>query len=163
MREKFLADGMNGDLARWLRILGYNCKYPSAPNCSDEEIIEEAEREDRIVLTGDKVLYRKCLKRGLKAVYTEGTSREERLANLAKKSSIDLSWGKRDPRCSICNALLDRGDKELLAEKIPRGALERYKEFWVCPSCGKIYWEGSHWKGIRETIEKARDKALEKG
>jgi len=158
--DRFLADEMNGDLARWLRILGYDCKYFYREG-GDEDLIREAEIEGRVVLTGDRGLYRECLKRGVKAIYTEGATREERLADLAKKSLIDLSLGERVPRCSRCNTPLEEGGVEEVRGRVPRGVLERYKEFWICPSCGKVYWEGSHWRGIKETVKKARKRVLE--
>ncbi|XP_023339839.1 exonuclease mut-7 homolog isoform X2 [Eurytemora carolleeae] len=31
-------------------------------------------------------------------------------------------------------------------DTVPQGVLEKHSEFWVCSSCGKVYWQGSHWE-----------------
>ncbi len=33
-------------------------------------------------------------------------------------------------------------------DNIPKNAKSRYKEFYICVNCGKIYWFGSHWTNI---------------
>lgn len=45
---------MLGTLAKWLRIMGYDAAYAEKGN--DNEIIELAEREDRVLLTRDREL-----------------------------------------------------------------------------------------------------------
>ncbi len=48
---KFIADVMVGKLARWLRVLGLDVSYSN--NYEDDEIIDIAESEDRVILTRD--------------------------------------------------------------------------------------------------------------
>ncbi|MFQ6086093.1 MAG: Mut7-C RNAse domain-containing protein [Candidatus Bathyarchaeia archaeon] len=159
---KFIADEMNGDLARWLRIMGYDCLYLTGEGNMDVRIIDEAKRRKRIVLTSDRDLFRKCLGEGVEAVYTSGGSREDRLANLIERLRLDASLGRRPLRCSLCNARLKKVGREEVSSKLPRELIERHGEFWTCPRCGKIYWEGSHWEEITKTIERARLKAEER-
>src|SRR5579883_2502967 len=47
----FLADRMLGRLARWLRIMGHDTAYERA--LPDDDLIEQALREDRWLLTRD--------------------------------------------------------------------------------------------------------------
>ena len=35
--------------------------------------------------------------------------------------------------------------------KVPH--LDEKVALWRCKSCGKLYWEGSHWKKIKERME----------
>jgi len=31
--------------------------------------------------------------------------------------------------------------------------LEEGATFWRCERCGKLYWQGSHWRGIRKRLD----------
>ena len=31
-----------------------------------------------------------------------------------------------------------------------------YDNFWKCPGCGQIYWQGTHWKRIEKTLDQAQ-------
>jgi len=42
---------------------------------------------------------------------------------------------------------------------VPPESLRAFNRFYVCPSCGKVYWEGSHWRNIRRILEEARRRA----
>jgi len=53
---RFLADAMLGRLARWLRILGYDVEYFPG---EDDELVHQARREGRILLTRDTRLVRR--------------------------------------------------------------------------------------------------------
>ncbi|RLG60933.1 hypothetical protein DRN86_01270 [Candidatus Geothermarchaeota archaeon] len=152
MEIKFIADEMNGNLAKWLRILGYDCLYPKGGDNLDEKILRTAEKEKRIVLTADRELFRTCVKRGIKAVYTPFVQIEEKLAYLIRKLNLSVDFSLA-PRCTICNHKLRYVHSDELKGKLDEGIIRRYKKFWVCDNCGKIYWEGSHWINIKRTIE----------
>lgn len=152
---------MNGDIARWLRILGYDCLYLKGTKNLDKKIVKEAKRRGRIVLTADRGLFRKCVSEGVKAFYTLGESREDRLAYLIQRLGLDTSLESRPIRCSLCNhRLRSIGNKEI-SGTLPPKLVERYNEFWICSKCGKVYWQGSHWVGIKRTIELAKFRAEE--
>ncbi|MEM2126649.1 MAG: Mut7-C RNAse domain-containing protein, partial [Candidatus Bathyarchaeia archaeon] len=65
---------------------------------------------------------------------------------------------KLDPersRCPICGAELKAADREAVRGKVPTRTLKAYEDFWICTSCGQVYWKGSHWKSILEMVEEA--------
>jgi len=35
---------------------------------------------------------------------------------------------------------------------VQRTTLEKEEEFWVCDTCGKVYWQGSHWARAQDRI-----------
>jgi uncharacterized protein with PIN domain len=35
--------------------------------------------------------------------------------------------------------------------------LLHYGEFWLCPNCGSVYWQGAHWTKIKQTLQKAKE------
>ena len=86
---KFLADGMLGKLTRWLRMLGQNVKY--SVQLSDEELLEAAKVEGRVLLTRDFELYKRAIVRGVDAFYVEGITESNRLAEVAKRYGLTLT------------------------------------------------------------------------
>lgn len=80
---KFLADGMLGKLTRWLRMMGHDVLYNV--RFSDNELLELAKMECRVLLTRDLELYKRAIARGLDAFYVEGETEAERLAEVAKR------------------------------------------------------------------------------
>jgi uncharacterized protein with PIN domain len=155
MGPRFILDGMLGKLSRWLRISGYNAKYVGTYD--DAEILVEASREELILLTKDKLLFRKAQKLGLDGLLVEGVDYIEELAFVAKQFGLKLDPKKS--RCPCCGEPVQEVSKESLVNKIPSRSLKHYEIFWSCKACGKVFWRGSHWKNILETIEKASEKA----
>ena len=47
---------------------------------------------------------------------------------------------------------------ELVKGKVPENIFKRNNEFWVCDSCGKVYWEGGHCRRIKKSVEKIKEK-----
>jgi len=154
---KFVADGMLGKLSRWLRMLGHNVKYASA--LSDDKLLKIAKVEHRILLTRDLELYQQAIAKGIKAAYVEGADEAEKLAKLAKRYGFPLEIDLKISRCPKCNARIKPIEKESVKGRVPESTYKYYDEFWECPKCGQIYWQGSHWCRIREVLERARELA----
>lgn len=154
-RVKFILDGMLGKLARWLRMLGYNTKYSN--KLEDAKLLEIAKRENRILLTRDLELYQQANAKGVRAIYVSGENEAQRLALLSEKLGISLDIDMARSRCPKCNALLSLVPKEKIVNKVEKTTLTYYDEFWECLKCGQVYWRGSHWKRIKETLENAKN------
>jgi uncharacterized protein with PIN domain len=152
MTQTFLIDGMLGSLNRWLRICGFDAKY--IQNAPDEELLDMAKSEGRALLTRDRLLHRKALRVGQEALLVEGDGDAERLASVAKRFGLDL--GVEMSRCAECGGLLRAVSREGVRDRVPSGSYEAYDEFWGCGSCGKVYWRGSHWGNIVDTVSEAR-------
>jgi uncharacterized protein with PIN domain len=151
---KFVADGMLGKLTRWLRMLGQDVKYSS--QFEDDEIINTAKKEHRILLTRDFELYHRAVSKGIDAFYVEGLTEPEKLSELAERFNFPLTIDSKQSRCPGCNAKIQLTPKKKITGKVETKTFIYYNEFWKCPKCGHIYWKGAHWKGIRATIEKAK-------
>jgi uncharacterized protein with PIN domain len=151
---RFISDGMLGKLTRWLRLLGYDTKYSN--KLDDTQLIALAKKERRILLTRDLGLYQRAIAKGIKAFYLEGKTEAERLANLSKRYKIKLEIDMTKSRCTKCNAVVKSIPKEKVADKVEKNTLLHYENFWECPKCGQIYWQGAHWTKIETTLNQAK-------
>lgn len=140
---RFVVDAMLGKLARWLRLLGHDTVYEQELN--DEALIRIAKEEDRTLLTRDEALFKKAYKYGIRSFLIKSTDLTGELLEV----SPFLEEHSIGSRCTLCNAVLVEADRSRIhAEDIPD-----ISPLWICPKCGKIYWHGSHWKGIEERIK----------
>ncbi len=138
----FIADAMLGKLARWLRILGFDTTYE--PILQDDALLSKARAEGRVLLTKDTALYKRALRDGIRSLLITETENAAILREMAPFLK-DPSPGSRCPECNS-PLIPDHTGKSNSATAL--NATHR----WLCPSCGKLYWHGSHWKGIRRTL-----------
>jgi len=150
---KFVADGMLGSLARWLRMMGHDVVY--LHGLDDDKLMTLA-KEGRMLLTRDLELYRRSAARGINAFYVEGKTEAERLAALAQRFGIALEIDLKTSRCPRCNTPVQSVSKAQIADKVEQNTFAHYQEFWECPNCKKVYWQGAHWPKIRDTLEDAK-------
>jgi uncharacterized protein with PIN domain len=151
---------MLGKLTRWLRMLGHDVEYSNELN--DAELSMIAKKERRTLLTKDLELYQRAIAKGIDAFYVEGRTEAERLAELAKRFNIPLVIDLKNSRCPRCNTKLQSTPKEKLAGKVEKNTFTYYDDFWECPKCGHIYWQGAHWGRIRATLEEAEENLKKK-
>lgn len=146
---------MLGKLTRWLRMLGHDVEY-SSEALSDKQLIENAKAEQRVLLTRDLELYKQAVMHGAEAFLVEGATEAEKLASLAKRFNLKLEFDVKVSRCPKCNSQIRPIAKDAVKERVPEGTLANYDEFWECPNCGQVYWQGTHWKRIKETLRDAK-------
>ncbi len=144
----FIADCHLGKLSKYLRFMGYDTLY--FPQIDDNDLIELANRDNRIVLTRDRELSERkkahCIL--LQSVNTEGQLQELMGTYDLKPESSSYS------RCIICNEPLVKVDKQDVIEKLPVKVITHFSYFETCKQCGRIYWHGDHYKRMKATIER---------
>lgn len=152
---RFAADSMLGRLTRWLRLSGYDVMYlPGASE--DEELLDIATAEKRVLLTRDATLYQRAQKQGITAVFVESGDIVEQLKQVIGALGVRLYNTPIFSRCPNCNGKIKGAEKRELRGELPENVLAGTREFWRCTDCGKIYWEGRHWENIRRMIEEVR-------
>ncbi len=156
---RFVADGMLGKLTRWLRMLGQDVKYSNT--LDDPQLLMIAKKEKRILLTRDFELYQRANAKGIDAFYLEGLTGEKKLAELAERYNIKLEIDMASSRCPKCNSTVKPASRKQAEQKVERRTFDHYKEFWKCPNCGQIYWQGAHWTKIRKTLNVAKQILVE--
>ena len=151
---KFLVDGMLGGLARWLRILGQEVRYESI--ATDNELLKIAENQNMILLTRDAELAQRAKGKKLSSLLLVEKSEEERLARIARTFGISLDPSMTTSKCPECGSDLSEASKTEVTDKVPETSIMMYDKFWKCKGCGKVYWLGSHWNQIRQTLGEAK-------
>ncbi|AEC52294.1 hypothetical protein PNA2_1380 [Pyrococcus sp. NA2] len=148
---KFIADMMLGRLARWLRLYGYDTVYGIN---DDDEILNIARKENRVILSRDLELVRRARKLGIEAIFIKSNSLEEQVSQLMH---LGVSFDELFPenaRCPKCNGRIIRVDKEHVKGKVPEAVYNAYEEFYVCTNCGQIYWPGRQWREMLKMDKK---------
>ena len=146
----FLLDVMLGKLAVYLRVCGYDTVYALDREIeADEEIAALADREARLLLTRDIEL----ADRVDTALCLRSRDVTEQLAELTD-AGIDLEIAPEPTRCGRCNGkLLAISPKTETPEYAPDST---EIDCWRCRSCGQLFWKGSHYDRMKETLENVR-------
>jgi uncharacterized protein with PIN domain len=148
-RMKFIADRMLGKLAKGLRMLGYDTVYYRGENAYP--LIKLAREEDRVILTRNTKL---IPKRPEDRIIRIGEDKPLlQLRELIQKEVISLNEENLLSRCLLCNIPIEeirRGEAE---GKVPDFIFYQQKEFFRCPQCLRIYWQGSHQENMQKKVE----------
>jgi uncharacterized protein with PIN domain len=139
----FLVDAMLGTLASRLRAFGYDTAWRR--DTADSLILREAKNEHRIVLTQDRELAEIG---GRSAHFVRARAVDDQFAEVMDHFGLVPAVERLFTRCSVCNDVLQPVDKASVEARVPPKALARYDAFWLCRTCDKVYWKGSHYDEI---------------
>jgi uncharacterized protein len=132
-----LLDVHLGALARRLRVLGVDTAYRN--DADDDELVAQAAREDRLLLTQDRgLLRRRALRR---AAYVRGRSPDGQLDDVLDRFRLPLA---PFTLCATCGAPLHPVEKAAVAGRLEPGTRRTQEVFHRCSGCGKVYWRGAH-------------------
>lgn len=148
---RFLCDQMLGRLARWLRFLGFDTFYANN-EMTDDELLDIAKDEDRILITRDKELVFHCRRHLIPFIHIQTDVIQEQLIATLQSSNVLIQDEDILSRCSECNSLLEHIRKDAIEQKIPKRVFEQNEDFLWCPQCKKVYWTGTHTNNIMEKI-----------
>jgi hypothetical protein len=140
---------MLGTLAKWLRILGYDTLYD--PRLDDHQLVRLARAEGRVLLTRDRPL---AGRRGLRALLVASEDLDEQLRQVLVE--LELEPDRTYSRCPVCNGGLEAISHDEARAYVPPYVAQTQAEFKHCSSCGRIYWQGSHWQQMEEHLSRLR-------
>src|SRR5215813_9229850 len=98
-------------LARWLRLLGADTLFD--PSLDGASMLRIARSEGRVMLTRDK-----RLRTAADAMLIESNDFRAQLRQILARYPLDIATATFT-RCSRCNAMLDRVDREILRRRVP--------------------------------------------
>ena len=146
---KFIADRMLGKLVKELRMLGYDTLYYQGEQAY--LLITFAREEGRVILTRSTKLIPKRPEDRIVRIAQDKPSHQ--LRELIRGRVISLHEETLFSRCLLCNNFLDNISREEAEGKVPDFIFYQQKEFFRCPNCSRIYWQGSHQDHMRRKIE----------
>jgi uncharacterized protein with PIN domain len=150
--ERFIADSHLGQLAKNLRMLGFDVLYRN--DFSDAEVARIAANDERIVLTRDRdLLIRKEIVRGC---YVHAVRCEEQLLEVLLRFGL-RACARVFSRCLSCNGVLRVVEKSAVAHRVPMHSRRFYERFFECELCAQVYWEGSHVIHMRQRVAQILD------
>ena len=144
---KFICDVHLGKLAKYIRLCGFDTFYDT--DMTDKDIIRLSADDRRIILTRDRLLLKnKMVTHGF---WIRSASTDEQLKSVLIHFSLkgQLSLFSR---CMECNGLLNEVPKEEILDRLLPGTRRFYRKFKICRDCNRIYWNGSHYKRMKEHI-----------
>lgn len=142
----FVCDVMLGKLARYLRILGFDAPSvrrgddPASFPAPSAACVHLTKRQDRTARPHTVVIH--------------ANNPGDQLLEIKGMVEEYMDSAACMTRCIKCNALLADAPGEEIEPFVPEYIYHHHDRFKVCPSCRKVYWEGSHAGRMREWIEK---------
>lgn len=144
----FFADNNVAGAGKLLRLLGFDTAID--PQLDDKAIAKRANEERRVVLSRDRNLLKRRLV--LFGCLIQSEIPWKQLAEIVKQYGLAL-FSAPFSRCVPCNALLVPVEKEKVMDRLLPMTRLYYDSFKLCPSCGRIFWRGSHIDRILEKLE----------
>jgi len=147
VEPRFVLDNHLGQLATYLRMLGFDTLYRN--DYQDEELTQVASQEGRVLLTRDRrLLMRKVITLGYCLHQTD--PRQQAIEVLRRFNLFEKLHPFR--RCLRCNAPLQPVSKQAVLDRLEPLTKLYYDEFHLCPSCNQVYWKGSHFQRMQGMI-----------
>jgi uncharacterized protein with PIN domain len=148
---RFLSDPSLIGLARWLRAAGYDAR--PAPGVPGHRLPDEALRRGLVLLTSEaEVLDRRIVADGtLVVVWLPSALTMTEQLHLA---AVELGLTLREPRCMSCGGGLVPAAKEAVRPRIPPRTATWQDEYFVCSECDHLFWRGTHWERIAQTLRR---------
>ena len=146
---RFILDVRLGKLARYLRMLGFDAAYKRDQDVVS--IIDISLQQHRVILTRDLgILKQSRVTHGYWLRHDQPRQQLEQVL-----SALDL-YSQLQPftRCLDCNGRIHMVDKTVVKDRTGPDIFQRYRKFWQCQECLKIYWRGSHYDRMLQWVKK---------
>jgi uncharacterized protein with PIN domain len=133
-------------VAKYLRILGYDTLYFS--HIEDNDLIKLSNAQGRIILTRDRELSER---KNANAFLLKPMKIKEQLMTLFEHFELSRETHSFS-RCTVDNTPLKVIEKEKVIDLLPEGVKKHFEYFEQCPSCGRIYWHGDHYRNMMSLL-----------
>lgn len=157
---KFLCDVMIEGLAKRLRCVGIDAAVPFSKKPESRELIQQARKEKRVLLTRDAKLLRHEYLIENQIYRVNSLNKDEQLKEVIETFQLKISEDQLMSRCCKCNGRFIQ--KPLTIEeaieaakgfqKIPNCLFKKDLEFWQCMDCKRLYWEGTQYRNAMQNL-----------
>ena len=145
---QFFCDVMLGRLAKHLRMLGIDTKY--SRSISESVLKKMSLDENRTVLTRRTKFLE--LKKPVPFCFINSNNPETQITEVIKHFNILADDLVPFSLCLLCNSALEDVDRNLAEGKVPDYVFNSIEKFSQCPACGRIYWQGTHYKNMSKRV-----------
>jgi uncharacterized protein len=148
----FFCDESLVGFGRWLRAAGYEARDASPRKGGS--LLGAAASGGLVLATSDaELVERRAVRDGSVVAQwvPTGVTPTEQLALVL----ADLGLRLREPRCMACGGKLEAVAKDTLGERIPPRTARWKDDYWVCGSCARLFWQGTHWERIARALAQA--------
>ncbi|WP_347332478.1 Mut7-C RNAse domain-containing protein [Marinimicrobium locisalis] len=146
---KFILDNHLGSLARYMRLVGLDTRYPTE-HLPDARLAKISDGDNRVLLSRDRrLLMRRNVTHGYCPRSTDGWQQLREVITQFELQRELEPWR----RCAHCNGLLEPVAKEEIIDQLEPKTRKHYYDFRRCRGCGQIYWKGSHFEKLSHSIE----------
>jgi uncharacterized protein len=147
VEPRFLLDNHLGQLATFLRMLGFDCLYRN--DYQDEEMAALLAQDARILLSRDRrLLMRKVVRYGY---CPRSLEPREQLVEVVRRFDL-VDRIRPFQRCLRCNTPLVPVEKAAVLDRLEPLTKRYFDEFHLCPHCDQVYWQGSHYEHMQSLI-----------
>jgi uncharacterized protein len=133
---RFICDNTLGKLTKYLRILGFD-----TISINDLNMLNRYKNQD-----DPPLLFTKRMKTisYQPAIFIQSNRIQEQIKEIKNSIKPYMNSDNFMTRCIGCNTLLESAEKTDIEARVPEYIYHHHEEFKVCPSCKKVYWEGTH-------------------
>ncbi|KAH7543809.1 hypothetical protein ACOSP7_031404 [Xanthoceras sorbifolium] len=150
---KFLCDVMVEGLAKHLRCVGIDAAIPHSKRPESRELIDQASKEKRVLLTRDAKLLRHQYLIKNNVYRVKSLLKNEQLLEVIEMFKLKISEDQLMTRCTKCNgrfihkplSMEEAVEAAKGFQKIPDCLFDKNLEFWQCMDCNQLYWEGTQY------------------
>jgi uncharacterized protein with PIN domain len=144
---------MLGKLAKWLKILGFDALFFS--KIEDDDLLILARDESRILLTKDTGLIEKA--KDVETLFLESEEWPDQVKQVIGHFKLREKVAPHT-RCIDCNVELKNLPKKNAKNLVSSFVFEKADSFALCPSCGRVFWRGTHFKDMETKIQEILNK-----
>jgi len=146
---RFLCDQHLGKLVRLLRFCGFDTTWD--PSWREPALARRAVREDRTLLSRHRALLKR--RAVTSALLVRSNQADAQLAEVLRRFRLaDRIAGHG--RCATCNGELAATPRPDVPVPIPPRTAAWLDDYWLCRTCGKLFWEGTHVQRLRERVDR---------
>ncbi|MDM8001140.1 MAG: Mut7-C RNAse domain-containing protein [Dehalococcoidia bacterium] len=148
----FIVDSNAGKLARWLRMMGYDTLFFN--DIEDGRLVDMAMKEGRVVVTRDtQIAKRRVAANGsLRVIVSREDDPKQQLMQVMRELNLDCRE-TQFTRCLECNQRLIPREKDEVRDLVPPYVFRTQKQYMQCPSCSRVYWQGTHWQRMKKALD----------
>jgi uncharacterized protein with PIN domain len=141
---RFICDSTLGKLIKYLRVLGFD-----TVSISNLDMLNKYKN-----LADPPLLFTKRTKTisYQPTIFIQTNRIEEQIKEIENSIRPYINGKDFMTRCIACNALLGSTKKKDIEAQVPEYIYHHHEEFKVCPSCKKVYWEGTHTEHMKKWI-----------